>query len=84
MNSKEGKMEYEGFFKNNKIEGSGIIKWSNGNVYEGYVKNGKMNGYGRFVPKNGVAYKGFFVDGMRIESQDFNNSLIYNNKNNNY
>ena len=84
MNSKEGKMEYEGFFKDNKIEGSGIIKWSNGNVYEGYVKNGKMNGYGRFIPKNGVAYKGFFVDGIRIESQDFNNSRIYNNKNNNY
>ena len=43
-----------------------------------------MNGYGRFIPKNGVAYKGFFLDGIRIESQDINNSRIYNNKNNNY
>ena len=72
-------MEYEGFFKENKIEGKGIMKWNNGNVYEGYVKNGKMNGYGRFIPKNGVDIKGLFKDGIRIEATEINNSQIYNN-----
>ena len=79
INSNDGKIEYEGFFKENNIEGKGIMKWNNGNVYEGYVKNGKMNGYGRFIPKNGVDIKGLFKDGIRIEATEINNSQIYNN-----
>ena len=65
-NDKEGKFEYEGFFKRNNIEGKGIIKWKNGDVYQGQVKNGKMNGYGKFIPKNGIGFEGYFKNGVKL------------------
>ena len=87
INSKDGKSEYEGFFKNNNIEGKGIMKWRNGNVYEGDVKNGKMNGYGRFIPNNGVPYNGYFKNGIRIDinknNNNQNNKIQFNSKNDN-
>ena len=60
--------EYEGFFKNNKIEGNGLMKWRNGNMYQGEMKNGKMNGRGRFIPKNGVPLDGFFKDNIKVNA----------------
>ena len=63
---KEGEGEYEGFFKNNNIEGKGIMKWKNGNVYEGDMKNGKMNGVGRFIPAGGIPIKGVFKNNVKV------------------
>ena len=74
INSKDGKSEYEGFFKENNIEGKGVMKWRNGNVYEGDIKNGKMNGYGRFIPKNGIPFNGYFKDGIKIDINKLKNS----------
>ena len=80
-NCKDGKTEYEGYFKDNIIEGKGVMKWSTGNIYEGEVKNGKMNGYGTFTPKNGLPIKGYFKDGVRINinENDVNSQKHYNN-----
>ena len=75
--SKEGIAEYEGYFKNDNIEGRGIMKWNNGNMYEGKVKDGKMNGYGKFYPNNGVPIEGFFIDGVRINNVDNNQKKIF-------
>jgi hypothetical protein len=66
INNKDDISEYEGFFKENNIEGKGIMKWGNGNIYDGELKNGKMNGYGRFTPKNGITIEGYFKDGVKI------------------
>ena len=66
-NDKDNNGEYEGFFKNNNIEGKGIMKWKNGNVYEGEMKNGKMNGFGKFIPYGGFPIEGIFKDNKRIK-----------------
>ena len=62
----EGQGEYEGFFKDNIIEGKGIMKWKNGNVYEGEMKNGKMNGTGKFIPYGGIPIEGIFRNNIRV------------------
>ena len=74
-NCKDGKSEYEGFFKDNIIEGKGVLKWINGNTYEGEVKNGKMNGYGIFTPNNGIPIKGYFKDGVREDIDKNHNNI---------
>ena len=66
LENKEGNGEYEGFFKDNNIEGKGIMKWKNGNVYEGEMKNGKMNGHGKFIPKGGFPTEGVFRNNVRV------------------
>ena len=60
--------EYEGFFKNNKIEGNGLMKWKNGNMYQGEMKDGKMNGRGRFIPKDGIPSDGIFKDNVKVNA----------------
>ena len=64
---KEGEGEYEGYFKDNNIEGKGIMKWNNGNIYQGEMKNGKMNGFGKFIPKKGIPFQGFFRNNIRVK-----------------
>ena len=64
---KEGEGEYEGYFKDNNIEGKGIMKWNNGNIYQGEMKNGKMNGFGKFIPKRGIPFQGFFRNIIRVK-----------------
>ena len=68
INSNEGESEYEGFFKQNNIEGKGILRWKKGDIYEGEVKNGKMNGEGILKTYNGVIIKGLFRDGIKINT----------------
>ena len=66
LENKEGIGEYEGFFKNNNIEGKGIMKWKNGNIYEGDMKNGKMNGFGKFIPYQGFPIEGIFRNNVKV------------------
>ena len=61
---KEGH-KYEGQFKNNRIEGWGILYWKNGDRYEGQVKNGKMHGKGKYYYKDGKIYEGIFINGNK-------------------
>ena len=68
LNDKEGKSEYEGFFKENNIDGKGIMKWTSGNMYEGEMKNGKMNGRGKFIPYNGIPIEGIFKNDVKVSS----------------
>ena len=68
LDEKATECEYEGFFKENKIEGNGIMKWKNGNMYQGEIKNGKMNGRGRFIPKDGLPIDGVFKDDVKISA----------------
>ena len=60
--------EYEGTFRQNNIEGNGIMKWKNGNMYQGEIKNGKMNGRGRFIPKDGIPIDGVFKDNVKVNT----------------
>ena len=68
LDEKAAECEYEGFFKENKIEGNGTMKWKNGNMFQGEMKNGKMNGRGRFIPKDGIPIDGEFKDNVKIKN----------------
>ena len=70
INAEGGESEYEGFFKDNNIEGKGIMKWKNGNVYEGEMKNNAMDGQGILRLNNGIVKKGIFEEGEFIENKN--------------
>ena len=52
------KKKYEGDFKNDKIDGKGILYYNNGNKYEGNWKNDKKEGKGILYYNNGNKYEG--------------------------
>ena len=68
LDEKASEGEYEGFFKENKIEGNGTMKWKNGNMFQGEMKNGKMKGRRRFIPKDGIPIDGEFKDNVKIKN----------------
>ena len=68
LDSKVPECEYEGTFRQNNIEGNGIMKWKNGNMYQGEIKNGKMNGRGRFIPKDGIPIDAVFKDNVKVNT----------------
>ena len=51
---------YEGEFKDNNMEGKGVMTWPDGNKFEGEFKGGKMEGEGTKVFANGNKYIGQF------------------------
>lgn len=53
---------YEGFFKNDKMDGRGRLLNIEGFVYEGEFTNNKANGYGKYVSLEGIMYKGSWKD----------------------
>ena len=68
LDSNVPECEYEGTFRQNNIEGNGIMKWKNGNMYQGEIKNGKMNGRGRFIPKDGIPIDAVFKDDVKVNT----------------
>lgn len=63
----QGKLFYEGDFKNGIIEGTGIMYdvEDRKSYYEGEFKNNRFQGQGKNVYSDGTYYVGPFVDGMR-------------------
>jgi hypothetical protein len=56
---------FEGFWKNNQIEGICKIRYNNGDIYEGQFSNGKQNGVGvKFIISSGERYEGQWVNGQ--------------------
>ena len=53
---------YQGEFKNNLLNGIGIIKYSNGDEYHGEVLDGKKHRYGEIKKNNGEFYTAHFND----------------------
>jgi hypothetical protein len=56
---------YEGEFKNNLINGTGIYNWSNGDTFYGTFKDGKMDGKGVYKWPDGGQYEGEYVDNLK-------------------
>jgi len=56
---------YTGEFKNNKMEGKGIVLIGNGNRYEGDFKNNTIEGHGVYTYKNGKIASGSFYNNMK-------------------
>ena len=57
--------DYDGDFRDNEINGSGVFRWTNGDVYDGQMTRGKMNGFGRYTYANGQIYEGNYVNGVK-------------------
>ena len=52
---------YEGSFKNDKIDGKGIMNFNSGAKYEGHFSNNECNGDGIFYFNNGDKTEGKFT-----------------------
>lgn len=59
----DGRMAYEGQWKNNYRSGRGKQVWSDGSYYEGYWLDNTANGYGRYIAVNGDVYEGEWLRG---------------------
>jgi hypothetical protein len=56
---------YEGDFKDNLINGTGIYKWANGDIFHGTFKDGKMDGKGVYKWPDGGQYEGEYVNNLK-------------------
>jgi V8-like Glu-specific endopeptidase len=56
---------YIGSWKDNQINGTGIMHYVDGRFAEGYWENGKMHGFGRIIYSNGDHYEGEWSEGKR-------------------
>ena len=59
----EDKDRYEGFFKNSKFHGQGLMLWNDASGYKGKFLDGNINGYGLYVFASGDTYEGVFEKG---------------------
>lgn len=57
-NTEIGQEYYEGYWKNDLMEGYGIYHYANGDVYEGNWLNGLQHGYGIYTFTDGHVYEG--------------------------
>ena len=58
-------IKYEGDYKNNKMEGKGILFFENGDKYEGEFLKDKFNGKGVYTWNDGNIYEGGFKDDFK-------------------
>lgn len=56
---------YEGTFKDNKMHGSGVFHWVNGQIYEGEFANDLRQGYGIMRYIDGSIYDGHWSRGLK-------------------
>ncbi len=49
-----------------KKNGSGVLRYDNGDVYEGQWKNNQRNGKGIYHYKNGDVFEGEFKDDKKV------------------
>lgn len=70
----EGGM-YEGFYKDDLMNGRGRLINIDGDYYEGYFKDDRANGYGKYVSCDNVVYRGEWKD----DKQDGKGEEIYPN-----
>ena len=60
----DGKFEYEGNFKNNKKNGYGVEKYTDGSEYEGNFLDNKKSGKGIYKFSTGEIYEGNFENDL--------------------
>ena len=55
-----GRVMYDGYWKDDLFDGKGIMKWKNNDRYNGEWKNGLKEGKGTYYYENGDIYEGEF------------------------
>ncbi len=68
---------FEGHWKNNKIDGTGIIYWSKDHYYVGHWINGKRWGYGIEVFPN-TSYRLLYYENDKIATRTIHDSKTFN------
>lgn len=73
---------YEGYWKNSKKNGLGILVYTNGNYYFGEFQDDNFQGYGTIYLKNGENYAGQWANGKMhglgiVKSNTQNNAGIW-------
>lgn len=65
-NSKaENYLLYEGQFKDNEVQGKGVLYFQNGGTFEGGFKGGKAHGFGKLKKNDGnVVIEGVWINGL--------------------
>ena len=58
-------IDYEGEFRNDKMEGIGEFAWSNGSKYQGEFKNNLRWGIGKMIWEDGNVYEGGWHKGIQ-------------------
>lgn len=56
---------YKGYWKDDKRNGKGVMKWNDGKVYDGYWKNDMMHGEGTMTSPKGFRRKGYWYYGTK-------------------
>jgi len=59
-----GVEEYEGEWKDDKMDGEGRYTFTSGAEYVGSWQQGKMHGYGRMVYADGTSYEGTWANNL--------------------
>lgn len=66
---------YEGAWKNGRMTGSGVYRWSDGSAYEGAFCDGHLHGYGRLTWAEGSIYDGTWKEGEMTGQGRFDNAF---------
>ena len=53
---------YTGFYKDNQMDGFGVMKWTDGREYRGFWKEDKKHGYGIQTNLDGSSVSATFID----------------------
>jgi hypothetical protein len=64
-NDSLNRIRYEGEWKHNQFEGSGLLSFKNGSYYDGKFKNSLSNGFGKYFNKNNENYTGHYMNGQK-------------------
>jgi hypothetical protein len=59
------RIRYEGEWKHNQFEGSGLLIFKNGTSYDGKFKNSLYNGFGKYFGNNNENYTGHYMNGQK-------------------
>ena len=65
LTNEKGDQLYEGYMKNNRIEGRGRLISDDGTVVEGFWKDEKMSGKCKITQPDGTVFIGNFVDNKK-------------------
>lgn len=66
---------YEGAWKQDRMTGVGVYRWSDGSLYEGALVDGKMYGHGKLKWPEGSVYDGMWSHGEMTGQGHFENAF---------
>ena len=67
LDDDEDRLEFEGFFEKDEMQGNGTLQWKNGERYDGYFYKGQIKGNGiKYGADGAIVGKGHWEKGILI------------------